>query len=68
MSNDEVSHCRVRATATFAAISVGLSLAWLGFVVAIGREHWRRAAESEAELAREPHGLVPSQTPAAPQT
>ena len=43
------------STATFAAISVALSLAWLGFVVAIGREHLRRAEESEAELAQEPH-------------
>jgi AAA family ATP:ADP antiporter len=56
------------STATFAAISVGLSLAWLGFVVAIGREHLRRAEESEPQLAREPHRLVPSPTPAAPQT
>jgi hypothetical protein len=40
--------------ATFAAINVGLSCAWLAFVVVIGREHWRRSEEGEAELAAEP--------------
>jgi ATP:ADP antiporter, AAA family len=47
------------STATFAAINVGLSLAWLAFVIAIGREHLRRAEESEAALAREPHRSLP---------
>jgi ATP:ADP antiporter, AAA family len=55
------------STATFAAISVGLALAWLAFVVAIGREHLRRSQESEAELAREPRRLAPGQTPARSQ-
>ena len=40
--------------ATFAAINVGLSCAWLAFVVVIGREHWRRSEEGEAALAAEP--------------
>ncbi len=33
------------ATSTFAAINVGLAIAWLGFVVLIGREHRRRTKE-----------------------
>jgi ATP:ADP antiporter, AAA family len=40
--------------ATFAAINVGLALAWLAFVVAIGREHLRRDQESVEALAGEP--------------
>jgi ATP:ADP antiporter, AAA family len=42
------------STATFAAINVGLALVWLGFVMLIGREHWRRDQEGEAALANEP--------------
>jgi AAA family ATP:ADP antiporter len=40
--------------ATFAGINVGLALAWLAFVVLIGREHLRRSEEGEARLAAEP--------------
>lgn len=42
------------STATFAAINVGLALAWLAFVVLIGREHLRRSGEGEGALAQEP--------------
>jgi AAA family ATP:ADP antiporter len=37
---------------TFAVVNVGLALAWIGFVLLIGREHHRRSAEHEAQLAR----------------
>lgn len=43
------------STATFAAINVGLALAWLAIIVVLGREHWRRDQEGEAALAAEPH-------------
>jgi AAA family ATP:ADP antiporter len=42
--------------ATFAGINVGLALAWLLFVVVIGREHFRRSEEGEPALAAEPQG------------
>jgi hypothetical protein len=42
------------STATFAAINVGLAVAWLGFVVGIGKEHWRRSEEGEVALGAEP--------------
>jgi AAA family ATP:ADP antiporter len=49
------------STATFAAVNVGLALAWLVFVVIIGNEHLRRSEEGEAALATEPlPNLVPS--------
>src|SRR3569623_2824013 len=40
--------------ATFAAINVALAVAWLGFVVLIGRGHARRSREEPADIAREP--------------
>lgn len=40
--------------ATFAAISVTLSVAWLAFVMAIGKEHQRRSEEGEVALEAEP--------------
>ncbi|HET7294509.1 MAG TPA: Npt1/Npt2 family nucleotide transporter [Vicinamibacteria bacterium] len=36
------------STTTFAAINVGLAMIWLGFVVAIGREHRLRSVEQGA--------------------
>ena len=36
------------ATATFAAINVGLAVVWLGFVVLIGRQHRRRGLAAAA--------------------
>jgi AAA family ATP:ADP antiporter len=54
------------STATFAAISVGLSLAWLAFVVLIGREHLRRSEEGAERLAAEPHPGGGSAAKAAP--
>jgi ATP:ADP antiporter, AAA family len=45
------------STPTFVAINVALAVAWLGFVVLIGREHRRRSGE-----------LPPSPTPASPET
>ncbi|HEX7843918.1 MAG TPA: hypothetical protein VF469_40865 [Kofleriaceae bacterium] len=54
------------STATFAAINVGLALAWLGFVLLVRREHRRRSTEEPAEIATEPHAAVPaSGSPAA---
>jgi AAA family ATP:ADP antiporter len=38
-------------TSTFAAINVGLAVAWLSFVVLIGREHRRRSASRELRHA-----------------
>lgn len=49
------------STATFAAINVGLALAWLAFIIAIGREHGRRSEEGDAELAQEPRRSLPPQ-------
>jgi AAA family ATP:ADP antiporter len=43
------------STATFAAINVVLALAWLGFIVVLGKEHRRRSQEGEVALAGEPH-------------
>lgn len=43
------------SVATFASINVALAFAWLLFVVAIGREHFRRGEEDEAALASEPY-------------
>jgi AAA family ATP:ADP antiporter len=43
--------------AAFAAINVLLASLWIGVVIAIGREHARRAGEDEIQLASEP---VPS--------
>jgi AAA family ATP:ADP antiporter len=37
---------------TFAIINVGLALGWIAFVLLIGKEHRRRSAEHEAQLAR----------------
>ena len=39
-------------TRTFAIINVVLAVGWVGFVLLIGREHRRRAAEHETQLAR----------------
>ncbi|HET9990287.1 MAG TPA: MFS transporter [Kofleriaceae bacterium] len=41
------------STSTFAAISVGLAVVWLGFVILIGREHRRREA-SEQDVPSRP--------------
>jgi len=41
-------------TATFATLNVVLAGAWLVFVVLIGKEHARRAAEGDVALALEP--------------
>lgn len=38
----------------FAALNAALTLAWVGFVLAIGREHRRRSAEGDALVAEEP--------------
>ena len=47
------------STSTFATINVVLAVAWLGFVIVIGREHARRSRESPELLATEPRqGLV----------
>lgn len=43
-------------TQAFAAINVGLVAVWLVVLVALGREHARRAAESEEQVALEPAG------------
>jgi ATP:ADP antiporter, AAA family len=51
------------STATFAGINVVLALAWLGFVLLIGREHARRDAEGPVALATEPH--LPAALPLA---
>jgi hypothetical protein len=32
-----------------------LALAWLGFIVVLGKEHRRRSQEGEVALAGEPH-------------
>ncbi len=48
------------STATFAAINVGLALAWLGGVLLVRREHRRRSTEELAEIATEPHAAVPA--------
>ena len=40
------------ATSTFAAISVGLAVVWLGFVILIGREHRRREASAQDAPSR----------------
>jgi ATP:ADP antiporter, AAA family len=44
------------STTVFAALNVGLAVGWIGFVVAIGKEHARRSAE--------PHEAVPEPAPA----
>ena len=44
--------------ATFAAINVGLALAWVGFVILIGKEHRRRSAEGAVKVAAEPTAAV----------
>jgi len=41
------------STSTFAAISVGLSVMWLGFVILIGREHRRRGVARDQEARAE---------------
>jgi AAA family ATP:ADP antiporter len=41
-------------TARFAALNVVLAVAWIGVVLAIGREHARRTGEGEARIASEP--------------
>jgi ATP:ADP antiporter, AAA family len=46
------------STATFAAINVALAAGWLGFVLWIGKEHARRAAEPAEQLALEPRRLA----------
>jgi AAA family ATP:ADP antiporter len=43
--------------AGFAAINVGLSVVWIGVVIAIGREHGRRSREDPKRLAAEPGDL-----------
>lgn len=43
-------------TSAFATLNVALAGAWLLFVILIGREHARRAAEGAAALALEPQG------------
>jgi AAA family ATP:ADP antiporter len=40
--------------AGFAALNVVLAVAWIGVVLAIGREHARRTGEGEARIAAEP--------------
>lgn len=40
--------------AAFAALNVALTMAWMGFAVAIGREQKRRATLSEAQIAEQP--------------
>lgn len=42
----------------FAAVNVVLAVVWLGFVVLIGREHRRRAAEHEANAANGTNGAA----------
>jgi ATP/ADP translocase len=45
------------STATFATINVVLAMLWIGFVLAIGREHRERSEGSEVRL---PAGAVPA--------
>jgi ATP:ADP antiporter, AAA family len=40
--------------AAFAALNVALTMAWMGFAVAIGREHRRREGREEAPAAAQP--------------
>jgi AAA family ATP:ADP antiporter len=43
---------------TFVVLNVGLAIVWLGFVVAIGKEHRRRSAEEPEQIAKEPLGVA----------
>ena len=55
---------------TFAIVNVVLSLGWVAFVLLIGREHRRRAAEHDAQLRRAAAtaGGTPFSLSAAPPT
>ena len=44
-------------TRTFAIINVGLAVGWSVFVVLIGREHARRAAEHPAQASETARGV-----------
>lgn len=54
-------------TRTFAIINVVLAVGWFGFVLLIGREHRRRAAEHETQLTHAvgvgPHAAPPTTSP-----
>lgn len=52
--------------AGFAAINAGLCVVWIGFVIAIGREHARRSGEDPTQLAAEPSATM-GNLRAAPQ-